>query len=335
MLVILPENGNYYKVGSIMSDDRTMEKNVNCMYSAILPIFNEESCLKEFLDSLMKVLEKMGECYEIVCIDDGSYDQTWPILQEASRKNQNIKCIKFQRNFGHQIAISAGLKHCTGKYVAILDSDGQDPPEVLPRFFEKCKEGYDVVYAIRKKRKENFIKKICYAAFYRLYKIIVPFYVPLDAGDFSVISRRVVDFMNTLDERNPFVRGLRSWYGGKQIGLEYEREKRISGRSKYSYYKLLHLAVNASVSFSKFPLRLISLMGIIISSVSFIGGVGLIIMKLFIGINLIGWTSTALLIIFFGGLNLFVLGVMGEYIGSIFDEVKRRPLFLIEETIGI
>ena len=140
--------------------------------------------------------------------------------------------------------------------------------------------------------------------------------------------------MSGLDEHNPFLRGLRSWYGGKQIGLEYEREKRISGKTKYSFYKLIHLAVNASVSFSKFPLRLISLLGIMISSLSFIAGLGLILMKIFVGINLVGWTSLAILVIFFGGLNLFVLGVMGEYIGSIFDEVKSRPLFIVEEKIG-
>lgn len=317
-----------------MDKNDIFKSKTGCVYSVILPIFNEEDCLKGFLHLLVKVFEEMGESYEIICVDDGSSDRSWAVLQEVCQKHSNVKSIKLKRNFGHQIAICAGLRNCRGDYVAILDADGQDPPEVLPRFFEKCREGYDVVYAVRRKRKENFIKKLCYKTFYRFYRAIVPFHVPLDAGDFSVISRKVVDFMNSLDEHNPFLRGLRSWYGGKQIGLEYERKKRTSGKTKYSYYKLLHLAVNASVSFSKFPLRLISFLGILISSLSLIAGLGLIVMKIVIGIHLVGWTSLAILVIFFGGLNLFVLGVMGEYIGSIFDEVKRRPLFIIEEKTG-
>lgn len=239
------------------------------------------------------------------------------------------------RNFGHQAGIMAGIKQAQGNYIAVLDADGQDPPEILPDMFAKCKEGYDVVYAVRRKRKESLVKRASYKLFYRFFKLIVPFKVPLDSGDFSVFSSKVADFISERNEKEPFIRGLRSWYGGKQCGFEYERRSRISGKSKYSYFKLMLLATNASISFSKVPLRLISALGIIIASLALLLSFVLIIMKMTVNIPLLGWTSTAVLISFFGGLNLFVLGIIGEYIGGIFDEVKNRPLYLVRDSIGI
>ena len=199
----------------------------------------------------------------------------------------------------------------------------------------KCREGYDVVYAVRRKRKENIFKRAAYALFYHFFRAIVPFEVPLDAGDFSVFSRPVADFISSRTEKRPFIRGLRSWHGGKQIGFEYERQRRLSGEPKYTFFKLIMLALNASISFSKVPLRLISISGIVMSAIAFLSGIGLIILRFTIGINLIGWTSTAALIIFFGGINLFVLGIIGEYIGDIFDEVKNRPIFLVDYKLGL
>ncbi len=303
-------------------------------YSIIFPVHNEKAVLAEILQRTISVLEGLRASYEIICVDDYSTDGSWEIIEELHHKNSHIKGIKFSRNFGHQSAIYAGIKHCTGDYIAVLDADGQDPPELLPEFFAKCREGYDVVYAIRKKRKENILKKMAYKMFYIFYRAIVPFNAPLDSGDFSVFTKKVAVFIQSLNERNPFIRGLRSWHGGKQCGIEYERQSRLAGKTKYSFYKLLHLALNASITFSKVPLRFISLSGIVISLISFLFGGKLIVQKMIGGINLPGWTSIATLIIFFGGINLFVLGIIGEYIGHIFDEVKGRPSFLVDETIG-
>lgn len=308
--------------------------NTTPIYSVIFPVHNENAILAEILKRTIVVLEGLRESYEIICVDDYSIDGSWGIIEELHRQNPYLKGIKFSRNFGHQSAIYAGIKHCTGDYIAVLDSDGQDPPELLPKFFAKCREGYDVVYAIRKKRKENILKRAAYKTFYVFYRAIVPFDAPLDSGDFSVFTKKVAAFIQSLSERNPFIRGLRSWHGGKQCGIEYERQSRLAGKTKYSFYKLLLLALNASITFSKVPLRVISLSGIAISIVSFIFGATLIIQKMIVGINLPGWTSVATLIIFFGGINLFVLGIIGEYIGHIFDEVKGRPSFLIDETVG-
>jgi len=310
-------------------------KQAGLSYSVILPIFNEEACLDDMLHRINNVLLSLKEPFEIVCIDDGSSDRSWSIIEKTVEKNPHIKGVKFLRNFGHQLAVYAGIKYCQGEYIAVMDADGQDPPELLPELFAKCKMGYDVVNAVRRERKENIFKRMAYKLFYVFYKAIVPFDVPLDSGDFSVFNKNVAEFIRSLDEKTPFIRGLRSWYGGKQVNIEYERQKRLAGTPKYSFWKLILLAANASVSFSKMPLRIISIAGIGISFVSFFYGTTMIIMKLTMGIEVLGWTSTAVLIVFFGGLNLFVLGIIGEYIGNIFDEVKNRPPFSIEKIIGL
>jgi dolichol-phosphate mannosyltransferase len=303
-------------------------------YSIILPIHNEEDCLLELMNRILKAMSGLGKPFEIICVDDGSTDQSWNIIREFNKKNSYVKGIKFLRNFGHQSAIHAGIKDSSGELIAVLDADGQDPPEILPEMFKKCSQGYDVVYAVRKNRKENLFKRMAYKIFYRFYKLIVPFDVPLDSGDFSVFNRKVADFLQSLPEKNLFMRGLRSWYGGNQTDFVYDRQKRFAGKTKYGFKKIILLAVNASISFSKTPLRLISMLGIIVSTLSFCAGMVIILRKLTADIPLLGWTSTIVLIIFFGGLNLFVLGIIGEYIGNIFDEVKCRPNFLIEQRIG-
>lgn len=287
------------------------------------------------LDRLERILSPLGETFEIICVDDGSKDSSWTIVQQTHQSKSFVKGIKFLRNFGHQLAVYAGIKVSSGQYIAIMDADGQDPPEILPEFFDKCREGYDVVFAIRKNRKESHFKKFCYQAFYKIYKFIVPFDVPLDSGDFTVFTRPVAEFLKSLNEKKPFIRGLRSWYGGRQTGIEYDRETRMAGQPKYSFYKLILLAINGAISFSRAPLRAITFLGIFISFSSFLAGLYLLFLKMTVGIELLGWTSTTIIIIFFGGLNLFVLGVISEYIGDIFDEVKGRPQFLIKEKIGL
>ncbi len=312
-----------------------MTKSNACTYSIIFPIFNESSCLKEVLQRTMDALSPLGQGYEIICIDDRSTDDTWALIKEFHQRHAQVKGLRFSRNFGHQIGVFAGIRASSGLFVAVLDADGQDPPELLPQMFQKCREGYDVVYAVRKKRKEHIFKRGAYALFYRLFKLIVPFQVPLDAGDFSVFSRKVADFIAERSEKKPFIRGLRSWHGGRQTSFEYERQNRLSGPPKYTFVKLIMLALNASISFSKIPLRIISVSGMMISVLAFAGGLVLIALKFIQGIQLLGWTSLALMIMFFGGINLFVLGIVGEYIGDIFDEVKNRPAYLTDEKIGL
>jgi glycosyltransferase involved in cell wall biosynthesis len=303
-------------------------------YSVILPIFNEESCLEEVLVRVEKAFAGSYP-YEVLCIDDASSDSSWSIIERFHGHNPAFKGIRFKRNFGHQLAVYAGIKFSKGEYVAVLDADGQDPPELVPQMFKKCEEGYDVVYAVRKKRKEGVLKRLGYYFFYRIFRAIVPFKIPLDSGDFSVFSRDVADFIKARSERNPFIRGLRSWHGGKQCGFEYERQERLSGKPKYTYLKLFLLALNASIAFSRVPLRMISIFGMLTALAALLGGVIFIILKLTVGINLSGWTSLTVLIMFFSGVNLLVLGVIGEYIGDIFDEVKDRPPFLVGQTLGV
>jgi dolichol-phosphate mannosyltransferase len=304
-------------------------------YSVIVPIYNEESCLREVVGRISKALDPLQATYEIICVDDCSQDSTWSIIQGLHADNASVKGLRFFRNFGHQIAVFAGIGHSKGEYIAVIDADGQDPPELLPQMFQKCREGYDVVYAVRRKRKEHLAKRLAYTLFYRFFKLIVPFEVPLDSGDFSVFSRPVARFIASRTEKRPFIRGLRSWHGGKQAAFEYERQKRASGEPKYTVFALVMLALNASVSFSKIPLRIISVAGLIISPIAFLLGIALVVLKLSVGVNLSGWTSIATLVIFFGGINLFVLGIIGEYLGDIFDEVKNRPVFLVEQKLGL
>lgn len=306
----------------------------NCKYSVIIPIFNEGSCIEIVLKDIIKAIEPLGQNYEIICVDDCSSDESWTIISYFNQQHPQIKGIRFSRNFGHQLAVHAGIKQSIGEYVAVLDADGQDPPEILPDMFKKCESGYDVVYAIRTQRKEPLLKRAAYKLFYKIYKGFVPFYVPVDSGDFAVFTQKISKFIGSLDEKKPFIRGLRNYYGGKQIGYEYERKKRIAGKTKYPLFKLILLALNGATTFSKIPLRLISVFGIIISLASFLTGLYLLIRKLTVGIDLLGWTSTAVLIIFFGGLNMLVLGIIGEYIGDIFDETKNRPPYLIDQYIG-
>ncbi|MDP2654114.1 MAG: glycosyltransferase family 2 protein [Candidatus Omnitrophota bacterium] len=306
----------------------------SCAYGVVLPVYNEEACLRDIVQRVETALKTLGKDYEIILVDDGSSDNTWPIIEHLHTGNQRVKGIRFLRNFGHQTAIFAGLSKCRSRYIAVMDADGQDPPEILPELFKTCAQGYDVVYAVRKNRKEGFLKRFAYRLFYRCFQRIVSFQVPLDSGDFSVFTREVAQFIRALPEKNPFIRGLRSWYGGKQIGVAFERQKRIAGKPKYGFLKLFHLAVTASISFSKFPLKLISGTGICLSLASFLTGLLILAYKILNGIAPWGWTSTTILIIFFGGLNLFVLGIIGEYIGAIYDEVKNRPNYLIGKSIG-
>lgn len=305
-------------------------------YSIILPVYNEQENLQLLHDRISKVMTKLKSSYEIVFINDGSTDKTHEMLMSMHRKDSAIKIINFSRNFGHQTAVSAGLKYCTGEMIAILDADLQDPPEVLPDFFKKLESGYDTVYAIRKNRKETAWKKFAYSSYYRILKSLANVDIPLDSGDFCVMSRRMIDAINSLPERNRFVRGLRSWVGFKQIGLAYDRDSRNAGDSKYTMSKLFKLASDGIFSFSYVPLQAITWIGFFGILFSVIGTLWAGYQKFFTpNYNAVpGFATTVILIMFIGGLQLFSLGVVGEYMRRMYDEIKARPQYIIDSTVG-
>lgn len=306
------------------------------MISIVSPIFNEEDTLPEFYKRLSAALQEYGDQYEIILVNDGSRDNSLNMMREINANDPRVKIVNLSRNFGHQIAICAGLDQASGNVIAIMDSDLQDPPEVLPKFFEKQKEGYDIVYAVRKNRKEGILKKTAYAVFYRLLIRMVNINIPLDSGDFCVISRRALDVLKTMPERNPFLRGLRGWIGFNQIGLEYDRDKRFAGEVKYTFSKLTKLAFDGFISFSYVPLRLASVMGLMISAISFLSILIIFYLSFFTSRTTAvpGWASITTIILFLGGVQLVTIGIIGEYIGRIYDEVKQRPLYIVQDVIG-
>lgn len=312
-----------------------MNKNSEIFYSVVIPVYNEEASLSETIMRIEGVLEGLRKSYEIILVNDGSSDNSWQMITENNKRNPNIKGVSFSRNFGHQVALVAGLRASIGKMVAFMDADAQDPPELLPDFFNKCKEGFDVVYGIRKRPTENILKKVCYFIFYRILNRIASIEIPLDAGDFSVINRKTADLLISFKEHNPFIRGLRCWAGGKFIGIEYERYRRKKGKSKYSLMKLARLAIVGLISFSNIPLRISIFAGVIVSSISFTFGIINILRYLLFQTPFIGFATIVVIISFIGGFQLIMLGVIGEYIVFIFDEIKRRPLYIVDTTVGI
>jgi dolichol-phosphate mannosyltransferase len=245
-----------------------------------------------------------------------------------------VRLVALARNFGHQAAISAGMDHARGDAVIIMDADLQDPPEVVPDFIAKWREGFEVVYAIRVKRKEGFLKRSAYAVFYRILHSISNINIPLDAGDFCLMDRKVVNVLVNMPERNRFVRGIRSWVGLRQIGLSYERDTRYAGLPKYTFNRLMYLALDGLVSFSYIPLRIITLLGFSVSLVSILLAMFYTIKKLSSGLNPPGFATLVVSIFFLAGIQLVTIGVIGEYVGRIFEEVKRRPLYVIRQLKG-
>jgi glycosyltransferase involved in cell wall biosynthesis len=304
-------------------------------YSIVVPIYNEHENIPELFRRLRPVIDTFDGPAEVIFVDDGSRDDSFAMLLDLHRQDPRFKSISFSRNFGHQVAFTAGIEFAAGDAVILMDGDLQDPPEVLPLFIAKWKEGFDVVYAIRKKRKENIFKRVAYAAFYRILKRLSYLDIPLDSGDFCLMDKRVVETLRRLPERNRFVRGLRTWAGFRQAGLAYERHQRFAGSPKYTLGKLIRLAYDGVFSFSTAPLRAAVYSGFALSTLAFLGGIYLIYQRLANKIDLVGWTSTMVIMVFLGGVILATLGVIGEYIGRIYDEVKSRPLYVIREKIGL
>lgn len=310
--------------------------------SIVVPCYNEEAVLPELFARLGAVASSWGMDYEVICVDDGSQDRTWELLQAQHETDPRWRAISFARNFGHQTAVSAGLFYTGGDAAVVIDADLEDPPEEIVRLLEKWHEGYDVVYAVRQKRKEGLLKRLCYWIFYRLMARLVAFEVPLDSGDFCLISRRVVQTINAMPERNRFVRGLRAWSGFRQIGVTYERAARFAGTPKYTFKKLFKLATDGLFSFSTVPLRAATYLGLSVSGLAFFGVVFTLVQKVFseqfsrIGLAPSpGFPTIVVSVLFLGGIQLICLGILGEYIGRIYEEVKGRPLWLLRDSAGI
>jgi polyisoprenyl-phosphate glycosyltransferase len=300
--------------------------------SVVIPVYNEEENISMLYGRLTTVLEGSKIDFEIIFVDDGSLDQSVPRLKEIGASDKRVAVIELARNFGHQVAITAGLDFTRGRAVAVMDADLQDPPEVLPDFVAKWREGSDVVYAVRAQRKEGWLKRTSYAIFYRLLRHIANIDIPLDAGDFCVMDRRVVDLLKRMPERNRFVRGIRSWIGLKQTGLPFERHARYAGKSKYSFFGLMLLALDGLVSFSYLPLRVITLLGFAVSLVSFLLAIFYVAIKLQFGLNPPGFATITVAIFFLAGIQLITLGLIGEYVGRIFEEAKGRPLYVVRDV---
>lgn len=311
------------------------------MFSVIIPAFNEEENIPNLYSRLVAASPSWELPFEVIIIDDGSKDRTYELLQKLHQQDPRFKYISFSRNFGHQTAVSAGLRYAIGDVVAVIDADLQDPPEQLHKFLQQWRQGYQVVYGIRTKRKENFLKKISYYLFYRILSWCSSIDIPLDAGDFCVMDRTVVDWLNAMPERNRFIRGLRSWIGFHQIGIPYERSSRFAGEVKYTFRKLIRLALDGVINFSYRPLQIAGAFGFIVSFLSFLGIVFFLIHRL-LGFEIFGYspqevpgfTSLILSVLFIGGVQLFTMGLFGEYIGRIFDEVKQRPLYIVKDQKG-
>jgi dolichol-phosphate mannosyltransferase len=307
------------------------------LLSVIIPCYNEESVVGETYKRLINVMKSLNHNYELIFINDGSKDRTLPILQDFAKNNIHVKVLDFSRNFGHQCAVTAGLNNCLGDVAVIIDADLQDPPEVIVEMLNIMQnEQANVVYGVRKKRKgESWFKLFTAKLFYRILNRLSDVKFPLDTGDFRMIDRKVIDQFNQLDETNKYIRGLISWMGFKQVPCYYEREARFAGETKYPLRKMLKFAFIGLFYFSKKPLNIAISLGFGCIMLGFLYLLWILISMIFsLGHAVTGWTSTIMLIVFFGGVQLLTIGVLGKYIGNLFDEVKGRPEYIIREKIN-
>lgn len=302
--------------------------------SIVAPLYNESESFPHLIERLTKLMDSLTVRVEVVLIDDGSRDNTALQMRQIALTDSRYHCVFLSRNHGHQLALTAGLANARGtEALFVIDGDLQDPPELLPNFYQKMQEGYDVVYAIRRKRKENIIKRTGYFLFYRLLKSISYVDIPLDSGDFALISRRVADVLNQMPEESRFLRGMRSWIGFKQTGFEYERSERVAGESKYTFKQLFRLAYNGIFNFSEFPISFMTRAGGVSIAIALIYFVVVLAKKLFYADVIEGFTALLFVIILFSGAQLMALGIIGEYVLRIFFQSKGRPLFIVKESI--
>jgi dolichol-phosphate mannosyltransferase len=305
-------------------------------YSIIAPCFNEEGVLHELHRRIREVMDQTGETWELVLINDGSRDGTPDVMRELHAADPRVKVLDFARNFGHQIAVTAGLDYAGGDAVIIIDADLQDPPEVILDMVARWKEGYEVVFAVRTERKgETWFKEFTAKLFYRIIYRITDVDIPLDTGDFRLMDRKVVQAMTQMRERNRFIRGMTSWVGFRQTGVQYVREERYAGETHYPFRKMFKFALDAITSFSYAPLQLATYLGFTIAGLSALAALLVVFARLFMGTTpFYGQATTLVTVLFLGGVQLITLGIIGEYLGRIYDEVKGRPLYLVREALG-
>ena len=305
------------------------------LYSLVIPLYNEADVLPTLYRRLTRVMEDLGKPYEIIFVNDGSTDASPKLLWELRAQDSRVKLVSMSRNFGHQIAITAGLDYSSGEAVVVMDGDLQDPPEVIPQLIAQWRAGYDIVFAVRDSRRgEGVFKRSTASLFYRLLRHLTATEIPLDAGDFRLMSRRAVEAIKPIRERNRFVRGLVGWIGFRRTSVTFVRDIRHAGETKYPLRKMARFALDGIISFSFAPLQLATYLGFAVSLLSFIYIVYALGLKLFTDRVVQGWTSVIVAVLFMGGVQLISLGVIGEYIGRIYEEVKQRPLYLVDKLAG-
>ena len=302
-------------------------------YSIIAPIYNEKENLPELYRRIKEVLDSTDKTWELILVDDGSTDGSTDFIRELAQKDKSIRPVIFARNFGHQVAVTAGLDYSRGEAVVIIDADLQDPPELILEMSKKWQEGYEVVYAVRAEREgESWFKLWTASLFYRIIYRITDVKIPLDTGDFRLMDRKVVDVMNRMRERHRFLRGMSAWVGFKQIGVEYKRAARTAGETKYPFNKMLRLALNAVTGFSYFPLQVATYFGFVSAGISILAIPIVVFMRASGSQAFVGQATTLIAVLFLGGVQLISLGVLGEYIGRLYDEAKGRPLYIVREA---
>ncbi len=308
--------------------------NLNPVYSIIVPVYNEEEVIRESYSRLTSIISSLNKEYEIIFINDGSKDKSAEIIFDLYKNDKHIVLLNFSRNFGHQNAITAGMDYARGEAIVIIDADLQDPPEVILKMIELWEQGFEVIYGRREKREgETFFKLLTAKVFYRILSSLTDIEIPVDTGDFRLIDRKVCDAMKKLPEKNRYVRGLVSWVGFKQTDVKYIREERFAGETKYPLKKMLKLAIDGITSFSYKPLRLATMLGFFFSAFSFFYLIYVLYLRLFTDKAISGWASTVVIILFSQGIVLIILGLIGEYIGRIYEEVKDRPNYIVKEVI--
>ena len=304
--------------------------------SVVAPAWNEAETLPEFYRRAAAVLDRIGEPWELILVDDGSTDTTREVTRRLHAQDRRVKAIHFSKNFSHMMAITAGLDFARGDAVVVIDSDLQDPPEVMEDLVARWREGYQVVYAQRATREgETWFKRITASAFYRLLDQITNVEIPVDTGEFRLLDRRAVDALRSMREHHRYIRGLSAWIGFRSIGVPYHRGARFAGETKYPFRKMLRLALDGITNFSYLPLQLATYAGFFFAGLSLVGIIVAILLRLVMGHELTGQATTLVSVLFLGGIQLFFLGVIGEYLGRIYDEVKRRPLYIVDETVGL
>ena len=320
-----------------MNEQQTVSKVASPELSVVIPVYRSAKIFPELYRRLVASLEPVVDGFEIVAVADGNADGSADVIESIHKQDSRVKLIELSRNFGHQVAVTAGIEHANGDMVVVMDDDLEDPPEVIPSFINRAKDGFDLVYGIRRKRKVNIIKRIVYALFYRVINSLSAIPIPYDSGDFCLMRRTVINALNSMPEKNRFIRGLRCWAGFRQTGMEYERESRYAGESGYSIRGYFKFAFDGIISFSYRPLQIVSVVGIVTAFSGFLYALYALAARLTgnLPAETAGWTSLMVAMLFLGGLQLLSVGIIGQYIARIYDEAKRRPHYFTKRLLGI